>query len=355
MDSKGASLSYHMSMNSVPESGSALRAAQVAELVGGELETPCEGLFHRVMDTEHAEASDVVFFRAGGDSVGRPPSTHELEAFASTRAGLALVDDSVREAPCPIVRVTDPALAAAMLSRHFVAEAAPAPGVHPSAVIEDGAEVHAAAHVGPLCVVASGAQVGAGCVLVAQVHVGAGAKVGDGCILHPNVVLYGSTSLGPGCTVHAGTALGTPGFGYVWDGQRHLPVPQVGGVEIGAGVEIGSNSCVDSGTFQPTRIGDGCILDNHVQVGHNAQLGRAVVLCGKVGISGSVTVGDGAVFGGQAATVGHLTVGAGAKIAARAAVMKDVPAGATIAGFPAVDLKQHQREQVKLRRLLRER
>ena len=336
------------------EAGAALTAAQIAALVSGQLEGETQQLFTRVMDVLHAAAEHVVFFRVGIDTMGRSPSQAEVQAFVDCKAGLALVDHSVAHAGRPCVRVANPALAAAILARHFEAPQKYVAGVHPSAVVAEDAQLDASASIGPLCVVSSGAKIGAGAVLVAQVFVGPGAVIGAHTLLFPHVSVYERVTLGTACVVHSGTTIGAPGFGYVWDGQRHLPMPQVGGVRIGNDVEIGTNSCIDSGTFQPTLIGDGCILDNHVQVGHNAELGRAVVLCGKAGISGSTIVADGAVFGGQAATVGHLTVGAGAKIAARAAIMKDVPAGATVAGFPAVDIKQYQRDQIKLRRLLRD-
>jgi len=336
------------------EPGAALTAAQIAALVSGQLEGEPQQLFTGVLDVLHAAPEHVVFFRMGMDTMGRSPSQTEVQAFADCNAGLALVDSSVSCGGRPVVRVANPALAAAILARHFEVPQKYAAGAHSSAVVAEDAEVHSSASIGPLCVISSGAKIGAGAVLVAQVFVGPGAVIGAQTILFPHVSIYPRVTLGAGCVVHSGTAIGAAGFGYVWDGQRHLPVPQVGGVQIGNGVEIGTNTCIDSGTFQPTIIGDGCILDNHVQVGHNAELGRAVVLCGKVGISGSTIIGDGAVFGGQAATVGHLTVGAGAKIAARAAIMKDVPAGATVAGFPAVDIKQYQRDQIKLRRLLRD-
>jgi len=345
-----------MTMSSSPnlQPGAALTASQIAELVSGQLEGETEQVFTHVMDVAHAAAEHVVFFRQGIDTMGRSPSQDEVQEFLDCKAGLALVDDTVESATCPIVRVENPSLAAAIVARHFEIPRQFEAGIHASAVVAADAQVDPSVSVGPLCVVSSGAVIGAGAVLVAQVHVGPGVVIGPQTIIHPHVSIYERVTLGAGCVVHAGTAIGAAGFGYVWDGQRHLPVPQVGGVQIGNGVEIGTNTCIDAGTFQPTVIGDGCILDNHVQVGHNAQLGRAVVLCGKAGISGSTVIGDGAVFGGQAATVGHLTVGAGAKIAARAAIMKDVPAGATVAGFPAIDIKQHQRDKVKLRRLLRD-
>src|SRR5690606_41161703 len=72
-------------------------------------------------------------------------------------------------------------------------------------------------------------------------------------------------------------SVGADGFGYQLVDGRHVKVPQSGGVIIEEDVEIGANSCVDRGTFGPTRIGAGTKIDNLVQVGHNVRLeiGRA--------------------------------------------------------------------------------
>ncbi|PCJ53059.1 MAG: UDP-3-O-(3-hydroxymyristoyl)glucosamine N-acyltransferase [Planctomycetota bacterium] len=335
--------------------GTPLNAEQVAALVDGTLEGATELFFEHVSDLESAMANDVVFFRAGLNEMGRGPAQSELEAFAKTAAGLLLVEEGTDVDGRVCIRVANPGLAAAQLAQHWEAYIAETPmGVHATAVVEEGAEVDISASIGPHCVIAAGAVIGAHANLVSGVHIGAGSRVGDACVLNPGVVIGPRVDMGKQCVVQANTVIGSAGFGYVWSGSAHVHMPQMGGVQIGERVEIGANSCIDAGTFRPTVIGDNCLIDNHVQIGHNCKLGRFVILCGKVGISGSVEIGDGAIFAGSSGAAGHISIGAGAKIGAKAAVTSDVPPGATYAGNPAVDFGLHQRMQVMLRRMARQ-
>lgn len=332
-----------------------MTAAEIAAQMGGTLEGDSEAVFQRVGSLMHAGADEVAWFGAAPDAGGRAPSPKLQEALRDSGAGLFLLDAAADSGGRPCVRVERPALAAALLARIF--EGPPrayAVGVHALAVVEEGAVVDASASVGPGCVVRSGARIGVGAVLTANVQVGEDSVVGDACRLESGVVLYPRVEIGPGCTVHATSVLGAPGFGYVWDGGRHVPVPQTGGVRVGAGVEIGAGTTVDAGTFDPTEIGDGCILDNQVVIGHNCRLGRAVVVCAQAALAGSTEVGDGAIFGGRAGTVGQLTVGAGAILAGNAVAGGDIEPGAKVAGYPAVDHREHLRSQAIVRRLLRE-
>ena len=344
-----------MNAASMHHPGTPLLAEQVAALVDGTLEGKTEQYFEHVRDLESATSADVVFFRSGPNETGRAPAQAELDAFLKTSAGLLLVDQATDVNGRVCIRVSNPGLAAAKLAQHWEAYLPEtAMGVHPTAVVEQGAEVDISAAIGPHCVISAGAVIGAHANLVSGVHVGTESRVGDNCVLNPGVVIGPRVKMGAECVVQANTVIGSAGFGYVWSGSQHVHMPQMGGVQIGERVEIGANSCIDAGTFRPTVIGDNCLLDNHVQVGHNCKLGRFVILCGKVGISGSVEIGDGAIFAGSSGAAGHISIGAGAKVGAKAAVTSDVPAGATYAGNPAVDFGLHQRMQVMLRRMARQ-
>ncbi|MGB0952774.1 MAG: UDP-3-O-(3-hydroxymyristoyl)glucosamine N-acyltransferase [Planctomycetota bacterium] len=344
-----------MSAADTPEAGQPLSGAQIAALVDGTLEGDAPGPFTHVRDLASATASDVIFFRSGPNEMGRPPAPAEFEALAASAAGLRLVDAGTEVGDGPCVRVENPGLAAARLAQHFEFKRPLYPaGIHSSAVVEEGAQVPASASLGPGCVVREGALLEEDVVLVAQVYVGEGSVVGEGSILHPGVYVGPRVKMGAGCVVQANTSLGAAGFGYVWSGSEHVAMPQVGGVVLGNRVEIGANSCIDAGTFTPTIIGDNCLLDNHVQVGHNCELGRFVILCGKVGISGSVKIGDGAIFAGSSGAAGHISIGPGAKVGAKAAVTSDVAPGQTVAGNPAVDFGLHQRMQALVRRMARQ-
>lgn len=181
-------------------------------------------------------------------------------------------------------------------------------------------------------------------------------KIGKGTIIFPNVTLYPFTSIGSGCRIHSGTVIGTDGFGYNFIEGQHTKIWHLYGVEIGNDVEVGANTMIDCGAFQPTRIGNGTKLDNDVQIAHNAQVGNHVILCGKAGVSGSVEVGDYVVFGAGAGAAPGVQIGMGAQIASRATISENsiVAPKEVLAGTPARPLKEWMRGQAKLRRLAKE-
>src|SRR5690606_34688139 len=105
-----------------------------------------------------------------------------------------------------------------------------------------------------------------------------------------------------------------------------VKIPQIGNVIIGNQVEIGANSCVDRGKFSATIIGDGCKIDNLVQIGHNCVLGKYCIMAGNSGLAGSVTLGNFVVIGGSASIKDHVTIGDGAVVGAGSGVTGDVEA-----------------------------
>ena len=77
--------------------------------------------------------------------------------------------------------------------------------------------------------------------------------------------------LGNRVIVHSGSAVGSDGFGYVFDGGVYHKIPQVGGVLIEDDVEIGSNVSIDRATTGNTVIGKGSKIDNLSQIAHKCE------------------------------------------------------------------------------------
>jgi UDP-3-O-[3-hydroxymyristoyl] glucosamine N-acyltransferase len=88
--------------------------------------------------------------------------------------------------------------------------------------------------------------------------------------------------------IHSGAVIGADGFGFVpqCDGV-YEKMPQVGNVILEDAVEIGANTTVDRATIGHTIIRTGTKLDNLVQVGHNAEIGKHNVVVSQAGIAGS--------------------------------------------------------------------
>jgi UDP-3-O-[3-hydroxymyristoyl] glucosamine N-acyltransferase len=216
---------------------------------------------------------------------------------------------------------------------------------HPGAAVEAGATLGSEVDLAAGVLVAAGARVGHGCILHAGVVVGGGCVIGDDCILHPRVVLYPGAELGNRVTIHAGTVIGGDGFGYVFDGRQQVKFPQAGRVVIEDDVEIGCNTTIDRGSLGTTRIAAGAKIDNLVQVGHNVEIGRAVVIAAQTGISGSTVIEDFAVIGGQVGFGDHARVESGAIIGSKAGVLpgKIVRRGEVYWGVPVRPLREYKK------------
>lgn len=201
--------------------------------------------------------------------------------------------------------------------------------IHPTAVVEGFVD--------------EGCFVGPGCVVMR------GASVGRGCRLESNVTIYPNVIVGEGCIFQAGVVVGSRGFGfYEHEGARRM-VPHFAGVRIGNRCSFGANTVVAAGFISPTTIGDNCHLDSMVQIAHNCVLGNNIYMASQTALGGTTILEDGVQFAGGAKAAGHLTVGKNAIVTAKAGVTKSVPAGKTVAGFPAIDIDIWKRQMVELR------
>ncbi|MFM9940641.1 MAG: UDP-3-O-(3-hydroxymyristoyl)glucosamine N-acyltransferase [Hyphomicrobiaceae bacterium] len=216
--------------------------------------------------------------------------------------------------------------------------------VHDSARVEDGVIIE------PGAVIGREAQIGRGTVVAAGALIGYRVTIGRDCYIGPGATLTHAL-VGDRVIVHSGVRVGQDGFGFAMGAQGHLKVPQIGRVIIQDNVEIGANTAIDRGALKDTMIGEGTKIDNLVQIGHNVVIGRHCVIVGQVGIAGSAELGDFVVMGGHSGVVGHVKVGSGAQIAGAAHVTDDVPAGARMAGTPAIPFKEFARSIVAFRQL----
>jgi UDP-3-O-[3-hydroxymyristoyl] glucosamine N-acyltransferase len=276
-----------------------------------------------------------------------------LDAFVQSRAGAAFVDEhSAARAPptlAPLV-TSEPYKAYARAAQLFYpapaarAVRAPSALISPTAVVPEDCEIGANVVIGPQ------ARLGRRCRIEANSVVGAGVEIGDDCWVGANVTLS-HCLVGARVVLHPGARIGQPGFGFAPDPAGPMKIPQLGRVVIGDDVQIGANSTIDRGSLRDTIIGAGSMIDNLVQIGHNAVLGRGCILCGQVGISGSTQLDDFVMVGGQGGLAGHLRIGRGAQIAAKSGLMRDVAPGTTVAGIPAVPIGEFLRQAAVLRRL----
>ena len=150
--------------------------------------------------------------------------------------------------------------------------------------------------------------------------------------------------------------MGAAGFGYrrSADGRGLVKITHIGNVVIGNQVEIGANTCIDRAKFSSTIIGDGCKLDNLVQIGHNSRMGQSCIMAGSSGLAGSVTLGNGVVVGGGACISDHVTLGDGVQVGGQSGVINNFEAGKKVLGYPAIEARDALKQWVVLRKLAKE-
>lgn len=244
--------------------------------------------------------------------------------LATTQAAAVILSPEFADA-CPVsaILTPQPYLYFARVSQWLAELPAPAPGIHPSAVVES--PVPASVSIGPHCWVGPNVTLGEDVILGAQCRIGPDVQVGAGSRLYPGATIYHGCRLGRRALVHSGAVIGADGFGFAQEKSGEwVKIAQTGRVLIGDDVEIGANTTIDRGALEDTVIEDGVKLDNQIQVGHNVHIGRNTAMAGCVGIAGSAKVGAGCTVGGGAIILGHLTLADGVHVSAGTLVAKSI-------------------------------
>ncbi len=242
-----------------------------------------------------------------------------------------------------VLTIDNPKHAFIKLVEAFYAERHPKQEIAKSAFIAKTAKLGKNCFVGPHAVIEEEVIIGDNCIIEANAVIARGCKIGNNCRIGNNAsIAY--CLMGDSCYVYTGARIGQDGFGFSVINGEHKRIPQIGRVIIGNDVEVGANTCIDRGALDDTIIGNGCRIDNLVQVAHNDRIGNYCILVAQTGIAGSCTFGDYVVCGGQTGFADHVKVGSGAQIGAQSGVMRDIEPGAIVMGTPTVPFKDFMRQ-----------
>lgn len=308
----------------------------LAALVNGELIGDGKAVIRGVNSVDTVQEGEIAFAE----------NPQRLQQALQSEASALIVTEAITHLNGKSgIRVRNPKLAFAQLLTLFFPYEKAAGVTHPTAVIGNGVQLAQPVDIRAHAFIGDRTRIGKGTIIEPSTYIGPDVRIGEDCWIGPNVSIYHHIVIGNRVRLHGGVVLGGDGFGYVFHEGRYVKIPQVGIVVIEDDVEIGCNSCVDRATVGSTMVRQGTKIDNQVQVAHNDQIGRHVILSGQVGLAGSITISDYCLLGGKSGVVDHVLVGKGARLGAATIVTKDVPPGVTVFGYPARETKQ-AREQI---------
>lgn len=316
---------------------------QLAEISSAELRGDSDLIIHDVASLDKAQAGNVTFL----------DNRKYLQTFQESTAGLCLVHpDLADKAPkgMALLISTEPYMGYAKIATAFYPPQQAIPEVSDRANVADSAEIGAGVRIEAGAFIGENVKIGENSWIKANAVLSDGVEIGANCVIASNVTISHSL-IGNGVIIHPGCQIGQDGFGFASGPQGHMRIPQLGRVIIHDHVNIGAATTIDRGAGPDTVIGAGTQIDNLVQIGHNVELGMGCVMVSQSGISGSTKLGNFVVVAGKAGIAGHLKIGDGATIAARAGVMRNVEAGQTVGGFPAISQKEWLRQQAMIARL----
>ncbi len=279
--------------------GAVFTLGQLAEELGGSLRGNAAQVISGFATLQEAGPSQLSFLA----------NAQYRKYLAATQAAAVLLspDDADGYDGTAII-VSDPYLSYARASHLFETRPVAPPGIHPTAVVAEDAQIHPSASVGACVVIEAGACIGADVVIGAQSFIGARSRIGDGGRLAPRVTLYHDVVIGERVVIQSGAVIGGEGFGFAKEQGAWQKIAQIGGVRIGDDVEIGSNTTIDRGALSDTLIGNGVKLDNQIMIAHNVQVGDNTAMAGCAGISGSTKIGRNCMIAGGVGMVGHIEV-----------------------------------------------
>ncbi len=223
---------------------------------------------------------------------------------------------------------------------------------HATAVVHPTATIGTNVSLGPYCVIGAEASIGDNCLIGAHTVVENRASVGAQTILHPHVFIGSGCQIGSRCEIHPHSSIGSDGFGYALD-SRGVPqkVPQLGNVQIGDEVEIGSNCAIDRATLTSTYIRSGTKLDNICHIAHNCDLGENGFFTAGFMMAGSTKIGRNFRTGGNSVVSAHLTLADDVVLGGRSTVTNDIPESGHYGGYPLQPLAEALKTLVSLGRL----
>jgi len=172
--------------------------------------------------------------------------------------------------------------------------------------------------------------------IAAKAYLEEGVEIGERTEIFPGAVVHAPAQIGADCRIQANAVIGAVGLAYAQEGGKYAPrFIHLGGVVIGANVDIGANTTIVKGVLQDTLIGSGTKIGNNVNIGHNVTIGKNCFISSGATLCGSVVVEDGAWLAPGTLVLNRVKIAAHSQLGIGAVVSKDTEPDGVYLGYPA--------------------
>ncbi len=198
--------------------------------------------------------------------------------------------------------------------------------IHPTAIVDSGAEIDDTVEVGPYTIIRDNV------------------SIGSNCVIGPHVTIDPYVEIGPGCQIFQYASIGAVPQAVRFKGEKTY-------LKIGRNTIIREFATLNRGTEfggGVTEVGEDNFLMAYTHIAHDCKTGRGVILANNATLAGHITIGDYVIIGGLVAIHQFVRIGDYGYVGGKSAVVKDIPpyviaAGdrATLHGLNKVGLKRH--------------
>lgn len=315
----------------------------LAEKLNAQLHGDGNVTIRAVASLENAKEGDLTFLSS---------SSYKKYLAQCEATAVLIKENDLSSCKTNALVVKDPYLAYALVAQLFDTTPDCAKDIAPSAYIAPTATIGKNVAIGHNAVIEEGAVLGDNVQIGAGSFVGKNSKIGNNTRLWANVTIYHNVEIGDDCLFQSAAVIGAEGFGYANDRGRWEKIPQVGRVIIGNNVEIGASTTIDRGAIDDTIIGNGVIIDNQCQIGHNVQIGDHTAMAAASAVGGGTKIGKHCMIAGACAFNGHIDICDNVVITGMSMIMRPISEpGVYSSGIPLQPNKEWRKTAARVMKI----
>lgn len=316
--------------------------SQIQTIIGGQIVGNKDTFITGVSSIEYANEGDITFIK----------NDNFVRQALQSNASAIVVHRELSQLKKPQIVVDNPFPVMIKFMEYVAKERyGRTPDIHPTAVVSKKATIGEGVFLGDHVVIEDDVEIGNNVTIYPHSFIGKKSSIGDDSLIYANVSIREDVIIGKRVIIHCNSVIGDDGFGFLQIKGKHIKIPQIGTVEIGNDVEIGSMVTICRAALDKTVIGNGVKIDNHSHIAHNVVVGENSMLIAYAKLAGSVKVGKNVMIAEDVGITDHAIIGDDCVIGGGSNVYKSLDAGSTVWGSPAKNIQEEKRIQVIIKKL----